>query len=205
MALHHLLYRCPRCGHDPLTGERDRASCQACGRAFVRVREGRRIRIAGPDGAVENALIQTLVGDIERLGGCRTAASAPDGSIRYSADVVMMEGLGEDPLYYGGALMGYVERLGTGTEGTLTITGDALCFSTPSAEEITWPLMRINSVQTSSSAVQISPVDAPIVQFRFVSDSPYRWEDLLRSLLREAYRERGRGEIVEFQPRIVCA
>ena len=40
-------------------------------------------------------------------------------------------------------------------------------------------------------------------EFKFPEDSPFRWEALLRENLRRAYRAAGRGEIVEFQPRIV--
>lgn len=66
-----------------------------------------------------------------------------------------------------------------------------------------WPLLQIRAVQTSSSSLQFSPLAGGLVQFRFLNDSPYRWESLLREGLRTVYKREGMGEIVEFQPRII--
>lgn len=205
MALHHLLYRCPRCGADPTTGERDRALCPSCGRTYVRVREGRRIRILDREGRVENALVQTLVGDIERQGGSLSVARRADGTVEYSADVRVTRALSEDAVVHEGRLLGYIERMSDPVPGVLTITDDALIFrpAEQPAEEH-WRLRGLKAVQTSSAALQISPQEGPVVQFRFVADSPFRWEDLLRTLLVQAYAREGL-EIVEFQPRIVAA
>lgn len=65
-----------------------------------------------------------------------------------------------------------------------------------------WPLLEIRAVQTSSSSLQISPAEGGVVEFRFPGDSTRRWESLLHHALRQAFRRAGRGEIVEFQPRI---
>ncbi|MEZ4414683.1 MAG: hypothetical protein R3E10_02945 [Gemmatimonadota bacterium] len=188
-----------------MQGERDRAVCPTCGRTFVRVREGRRIRILDAAGKVENALVQTLVGDIERLGGSLTTARQEDGRVEYSARVAVRRSLSEDPVEHEGRLLGYIERLGEPEQGTLTITEDALRFQPDVGDAAAWALMDLGAVQTSSAALQISPLRAPVVEFRFLGDSPFRWEDLLRTLLTEAYRREGRGEIIEFQPRIVAA
>jgi len=68
---------------------------------------------------------------------------------------------------------------------------------------LSWSLLEIRAVQTSSSSLQFSPRGGGLVELRFPYDSPLRWETLLRGALRRAYRREGRGEIVEFQPRIV--
>jgi hypothetical protein len=65
-----------------------------------------------------------------------------------------------------------------------------------------WLLLEIRAVQTSSSSLQISPAEGGVVEFRFPGDSTRRWESLLHYALRQAFRRAGRGEIVEFQPRI---
>ena len=58
-------------------------------------------------------------------------------------------------------------------------------------------------MQTSSSSLQVTIPSGELIQLRFSLDSPRRWEQLLKAALQKAYREAGRGEIVEFQPRIV--
>ena len=92
------------------------------------------------------------------------------------------------------------------------ITGDRLSFlpepaSNPGdsggSEEVTWLFLDIRAVQTSSSSLQFSPASGGLVEFRFESDSPFRWEHLLHRGLRRAYAAAGLGTIVEFQPRIV--
>lgn len=61
------------------------------------------------------------------------------------------------------------------------------------------------AIQASSSSIQIKARGEPVVSFRFPEDSPRFWEELLQEALRRFYRERGMGEIREFQPRIETA
>jgi hypothetical protein len=42
------------------------------------------------------------------------------------------------------------------------------------------------------------------VTFRFRTGSPRLWEELLQRALRALWRDLGRGEIREYQPRIVA-
>lgn len=50
MPLVYLLYRCPRCGHDPTEGKGDEARCPSCGARFSRGRKGGRLRVRDRDG-----------------------------------------------------------------------------------------------------------------------------------------------------------
>jgi hypothetical protein len=108
----------------------------------------------------------------------------------------------ELPVWYHGSLQGFAEKLNEPVEGTLRLTEEELSLSAPGAGMERWPLLTLGAIQTSSSSLQISPKEGGVVQFRFEDDSPKRWEDLLRLAVRRAYRRQGRGEIIEFQPRI---
>jgi hypothetical protein len=118
----------------------------------------------------------------------------------------------EAPVRWGGELLGFAEAMGGPVSGTVQLTPDALILHSHGGEEQgttqeaspeIWPLLDIRAVQTSSSSLQFSPSKGGLVQLRFRNDSPFRWEVLLRTALRQAYRREGLGEIVEFQPRIV--
>ncbi len=138
-------------------------------------------------------------------------SSAPGTPIRQSRVEVRQAGR-EAPVRLGGELLGFAEAMGEPTLGTIQLTAEALILipgaggaddSENGNPPEVWPLLEIRSVQTSSSSLQLSPPRGGLVQLRFASDSPFRWETILRQALRGAYRTAGLGEIVEFQPRIV--
>jgi len=202
MPLTYLLYRCPRCGHDPLSGEKDRAWCPECGAVFERGGEGGRLRVTQASGEVSKVAGGDLAKEIANLGGPLPAATDESGILRYAADVDVRYSGHERPVWFRGELVGFAEKLGDAERGTLSLEEDTLRFRAPETVR-EWPLMELRAVQTSSSSLQMSPVGGGLVEFKFLTDSPKRWEDLLRAALKSLYRERGAGEIVEFQPRIV--
>jgi hypothetical protein len=211
MPLTYLLYRCPRCGHDPLGGEKDEALCSACGTWFGRGGEGSLIHVRESTGEEWEVPSRLLTASIQALGGPGPRARDREGRIRYEAEVEVRVAREESPFRFRGELLGFAETLGVGVPGVLEITDEALTFSPSVTSEShsgsegirgSWPLLDIRAVQTSSSALQISPREGGLVQFRFRIDSPRRWEELLHMALREAYRRAGLGEITEFQPRI---
>ena len=222
MALHHLLFRCPQCGHDPTEGERDHAACPACGATFLRVRKGGEIRIQTPSEEPREERIEELLRRIDDFGGALESDMGPDGRVRRTSEVLMRKSSEEQPLRFKGSVLGFVEALSEGEHGHLHLQEDRLAFVPSGGQEDegaptvsgpvesagnsaeTWDLLDIRAVQSASSAVQISPPGGGMVQFQFVSDSPFRWEALLKAALQTAYAEAGRGEIREFQPRIVC-
>ncbi len=206
MPLRHLLYRCPTCGHDPTSGVGDVAECPACGASYRRGRaDPARILVVPGDGAEGREVPPgELVDAMEELGGPRTAARAPDGSLRYEAEVETRRSEEvEIPLHHRGEVLGFVERLGDAEEGRLVATADSLSLLRNGDPVSHWNHLDIGAIQASSSALQVSTRENRVFHFRFVEDSPKRWEDLLRWLVAEAYRREGRGEVVEFQPRIV--
>lgn len=207
MALKHLLYRCPACGHDPTSGKGDVVECAGCGASYRRGRaDPARIAVTGGDGGGSREVpAGELVDAIEAHGGPRTAArSSGDGAVRYASDVEVRRSEGEEvPVRHRGEVLGFVERLGKPENGQLAADADGLSLLKNGDPVGRWNLMDIRAIQATSSALQISTRENQIFHFRFVDDSPRRWEELLRWLVSEAYRREGRGEVVEFQPRIV--
>jgi len=204
VALRHILFRCPSCGHDPLTGEGDRAYCSSCQREFVRRKAGGTIEVLLA-GQSHKAPIGDLTRQIEDLGGALPAALGPDGTILYEARVLAQEADVESPVRFRGQVLGFFEQLGEGESGRLVLDEEAMRFfpdSDPAAPK-SWLLLGIRAVQSASSSIQISPSEGGVVLFRFEVDSPLRWESLLKSAMQRAYDRAGRGTIHEFQPRIV--
>ncbi len=202
MPLTYLLYRCPRCGHDPVEGRGDAARCPACRTAFARVGGTGRIRVQDPAGESWDVAPAALVDAIDRHGGPLSAVEERDGRPEYTAAAVLRRAREEEPVRVGGRLLGFVERFGQPHDGTLRLRGETLSFTVDGATVGQWNLLDLRSIQTSSGSLQITGEDG-MVQFRFHDDSPRRWESLLHHLIRDGYRREGRGEIVEFQPRIV--
>ncbi|MGI9626204.1 MAG: hypothetical protein ACR2QM_05155 [Longimicrobiales bacterium] len=203
MPLADLLYRCPECGHDPTEGEGDVVRCPACARSFERGSGDLLLSVQSPDGESQYVPTSVLVGQIEGRGGPLSRATGADGSTSYSAEVMVSWRVTEDPIRHRGELKGFSESMGEPTAATLTVNDDNVSISGPDVEPETWPFLEIRAVQTSSSSLQLSLPGDRLVQFQLPHDSPRRWEDLLRHLVREAYRRADRGFVVEFQPRIV--
>lgn len=202
MALTDLLYRCPRCGFDPLPGDGEGAECPACKTAYLRSEDGSGIRVSFPGGAPAELPPQLLTERIEAMGGALRGRTTLEGEI-HRAGVQMQRSDSEDQLRWGGRLVGYVERFQDPVEGSIRLTDVVLEFMDPEGQLLeSWPLSTLAAVQGASSAIQIRGEDGTLFQFRFLGDSPRRWESLLRIVVSEARRREGLGEVVEFQPRI---
>lgn len=203
MAMSDLLYRCPICGADPVQGSGDEVHCPTCDTRYRRGDPPAGVVVERPGREPEHLPATELTRAIDEAGGPFPAARAADGSIRYQARVMVRRSRREDPVRRSGELLGFVERLGEGSEATLHIDGEALELR-PSGEGARrrWPLLELRAVQTSSSSLQIRTATGTLVHFGFVEDSACRWQALVQGLLRRAYRRAGRGQIREFQPRI---
>lgn len=208
MALADLCYRCPDCGHDPMAGKGDRAWCPSCGLRVRRRRDGIYATRSGHGPQVAQA--PTLARPMEPLDGA-------DHPFRHSARAMVSWRIGQEPIWRGGKLRGFAERMGAPLPGTATLdreaisiessagpnpNSDAVCQPLPSRPSGRWDYLDLKAMQTSSSSLQVSLPGDRLVQLRFTDDSPKRWEDLLRQLIRAAYQRAGRGRVHEFQPRI---
>lgn len=218
MALADLLYRCPRCGHDPTHGRGDEARCAACGTVYRR----HRTRIVADDGAGEGAASTPpppplpdpwrrgvepaeLVDAVARLGGALDAALTPDGRVVHEARALHHGPVGDVPVRRGGTLVGYAERVAPGRPGRLRVDDDGLSFRFDDGARVeAWDLARVTGLQIASRALQVGVGGDTVLQWTLHADSPFRWESLLQDVLARRWRGLGRGELVEFQPRLTC-
>ena len=219
MPIHHMLYRCPRCGHDPLEGRKGRAKCSSCGTRFEQGR-GSLILMRPPQGPVEEASATSLIADLEKMGGAGTGRERGTGSsgerLLREARVAFGTAGGYDVIRWWGEVIGFSERISWKGKGLIRLEGESLTF-TPNGEaavrgggvdpdtggeEFSCLLGDIRGIQISSGAVQVTLERGQLYQFEFVDDSAKRWEDLLCLALRRFYREEGRS-VIEFKPRVV--
>ena len=187
MAIHRLLWGCPVCGEGSLTAE------DACGRCGTRFRRGRGAEIVatGPSGREARPAAEWL----DRL-----PAPAPAGreAIRWRLLETDVE-----PIRYAGDLIGWVERCGAWYRGTFELDGESLRIGGEVARVV--PLEDLAGVQPVSGGLVLRQRDGQVLDIRFDAASVLRWEHLVHDALRRRWAVLGRGDIVEFQPRIVVA
>lgn len=186
-----------------MEGEGDEAWCPSCGVRYQRGGEGGLLQVSNFQGSLKPVFGHSVAASLSPEG-----ESGPGGGHRRAQVGARRASGRESPVIHGGEVVGFAEALGEVTEGTLELTDNALVLWGPEEEAPPmdqWALLDIRAVQTTSSALQISPITGGVVQFRFLDDSPLRWEELLHARIREEIRKEGRGEVLEFQPRIVAS
>ena len=209
MPIHHMLYRCPRCGHDPLDGHKGRAKCVSCGTQFEQGR-GAAIIVRPPDGPPEQSTASDLLADVERLGGPGIGTQLGEESLFREARTALGRADGHDVIRWRGEVLGFSEHISWRGRGIIRLEGEALTFKPAQgpargrgpSQTFSWLLGDIRGVQISAGALQITLDGGRLYQFKFVDDSPKRWEDLLCLALRRLYAWGGQC-ITEFKPRIV--
>lgn len=143
---------------------------------------------------------------IEDHGGPMTArAQDADGRVNYSAQALVSWRTDEEPVWYRGVLRGFSECMSTPALGEISVDDETLEVHDDRSNGGRWCYLELAAVQATSSSLQLSLPGDRLVQFRFLNDSPRRWEDLLHRLVSDAYERAGRGRVIEFQPRIVTA
>ncbi len=203
MAIPDFLWACPECGEDRgLIRDRTGFRCRTCATRFRRV-QGASIRAERPDGS---SVIRRPREWLARLPepADLLRERADDQPLR-SARVTTRWVTGTDTVRGREGYLNRIELWGDEEQGTLEIRPDSLVYAPDGETPIRWPLQSIVAVQASSSSLQINRSDEPLVAFRFTDDSIRLWEELLHAALRDFYGRTGRGEIVEFQPRITTA
>ncbi len=225
MAIRDLLWACPLCGAvnglKPV-GKEER--CCGCDAVFLRG-SGSSILVATTDGrmtarpAAEWAemLPAEPPGPVTAGGGEASAGGeggpypALPGSAEGYAPIGWLQdrvlarfALGQEAIRYGSEYLGMMERLGEPRAGTLTLTTESLRLELEDGESHLWPLEDIAALQASGRNVQVRPRGQPIISFSFPDTSARLWDESLAAALRQCWRRLGRGEIMEFQPRIVA-
>ena len=193
MPLTDLIYRCPFCGTATVKGKGVEAHCPGCERVYQPATTGDGLRVRGPDGSDLEIEVGALLDRTGSLGG--------DGTVLESSALASFA-YSERPVRYRDALIGFFEERRPSRPGQLRLDDRTVQFTEGSGELHEWSLLDLRAVQTASAAVQISPLVGGLVSFRILDDSPRRWEEALKSRLRSVWRDEGRGEIFEFQPRI---
>lgn len=131
----------------------------------------------------------------------RLQPAGADGALQ-RARVRVRTATGENVVRLGSVYLNRIERFGPPREGMLALLADRLRFDPDGGEAEEWTFDELTAVQPSSSTLQVKARRRPVVSFRFPEDSARFWEEILCAALRRHYRGAGRGEIVEFQPRI---
>jgi hypothetical protein len=202
LALSDLLWACPACG--TVGGVSGSGAC-GCGVVFSRGR-GAAVRARFPDGRVEerpaHEWVDRLPDPAGLLGAGERGGQTVGGVVR-SARVTAREVTRTRAVRRGRLFLNRIERYGPAREARLELTDQALVFRPEGEPARPWPFDRITAVQASSNTLQIKLRDRPLVSFRFHEDSIFLWESLIQVALRVFYRRTGRGEIIEYQPRIV--
>ena len=200
MPIHHMLYRCPRCGHDPLEGHKARAACPGCRTCFEQGR-GATLIVRPPDGPTEVTDASRLLATVEERGGPGVRTNEGQEVLVREAEIRFGVVQGHDVIRWRGMVFGFSERVVWKGERVLTLEGEALTVSGDGGV-FSWGLSEIRGVQISSRALQITLRGSRMNQFEFIDDSPKRWEDLICTALSRFYARSGRS-VVEFKPRIV--
>ncbi len=202
-----MLYRCPRCGQDPLDGDEGGAKCSSCGTSFEQGR-GSVIIVRSPDGPPEPTSASSLIADVERMGGPglkkdRGEDQGEEVLFRESR-IVFGKAEGHDVIRWRGEVLGFSERISRKGEGFLKLEGEELSFKPDGKSEgFSCLLGDIRGVQISSMALQVTLEGARLYQFELLDGSPKRWEDLLCLTLRRFHARSG-NHITEFKPRIIA-
>lgn len=204
MAIPDLLWACPECGEDRgLSPESRHYRCRRCGTVYRRG-EGAAIEAQHPDGTRtvrQPAEWMRLVPTPESI----VSQHVNDAELIRSAKVDARWVTGTDSVHGEDGFLNYIEVWGQETSGTLRLWPERLVFAADGDDPVAWALASLRAVQASSSSLQVNGQEAPLVSFHFQDDSILLWEELLHAALRDLYARTGKGEIVEFQPRIVTA
>jgi hypothetical protein len=195
VAIRDLLCSCPLCGHTAGIRRAGRAErCTGCNARFLRG-GGARIVAVTPDG---RRFVRPAADWLDLAG---IAEPPPDGCLGPErVSIRIAEGLA--PIRAHGELLGWSERFGPSRHGTLTLTPDALEFRGDQPQVDVWRLAELTAVQPSSSSLQIKARGRPVAAVRFNDGSVRLWEERIKHAIRILHRAAGRGEIVEFHPRI---
>lgn len=199
MALSDLFWACPACGEDRALAAPE-AGCSACATRFLRG-SGGSIRAVAADGT------ETSRSAAEWLEDLPKPSSLLENDPVRTARVRIRTVAGEAKVFGEAGYLNRVEVFGPDGRGRLRLHSDRLVVARGmegkgDTREM-WPLETLTAIQTSSNSLQVKRKGAPLVAFRFEDDAIYLWEHLLRAALRDFYGRTGRGEIREFQPRIV--
>jgi hypothetical protein len=198
MAIRDLLYACVDCGREAgIKAVHDGDVCDRCGARYSRA-DGATIRVVHNDGSSDVKHPSEWLDLLEQrvpIEGMR-----PDRRER----VFVRTAVSSKPLYHRGIYLGQVEHFGDPEPGWLSLKPAELCFEPDNGAPRTWPLDDLTAVQPSSTSLQLKLRRGPVLSLKFPEASSLLWEEHVRHAVQSLYSQVGRGQIREYQPRIVC-
>jgi hypothetical protein len=200
--LHHLLYRCPECGYDPVARDNHGARCHGCGARYNRGDLALVVTRRG-DGGLRTGPAAELIDAIRAWEDKSPSGRGPDGRVDYSAAATFRRVVGQGVVHHGPYVAGFYEKFSSEVAGTLRLTDDRIEVDAEDGASFSWDLGEVRAVQTSSKSLQLNFREDGLFDFRFAEDSPRRWEEILHAGLQAAYGRSGR-RVREFQPRVVA-
>lgn len=185
-----LLWACVVCGREESLrpGEHDREVCRECGTTYERG-QGANIIVTRQGSA-----------PIEKPAG-KWARELPSVSLEGSADCTVRFADRDLPIRAYGQYMGRYEQFGEPVAGRLSVDAERVRFQ--ATRSFDWSLLDLTAIQLSSSTLQLKARRQPLVTIRFTTSSSKLWEERLQGAVQAAYHRAGKGDVVEFQPRIV--
>ncbi|HSH45805.1 MAG TPA: hypothetical protein VK966_08115 [Longimicrobiales bacterium] len=209
MAVADLLWACPLCGADRgIERPRKAAVCWQCGASFLRTK-GARIQATTAEGARETRSAGEWV---DRLPDPASLLDAAEGEVVRIARVTARFAVRDEVVDDRGRYLNRIEIYGDREDGELRLLHDRVTYHAASkggkkgtgeaSVPVHWTFDDLTAVQASSRKLQLKGRRAPLASFAFRDDSSFLWEHLLEAAVQRHYQRTGRGEIVEFQPRI---
>ncbi|MEJ2184486.1 MAG: hypothetical protein P8Z36_00950 [Gemmatimonadota bacterium] len=202
MALTDLFWACPICGAQDafrggLEGKGNGIRCSHCGSRFRRV-HGASIEVERADGTREIASAAHWLDGLPPMDDLLA-----ENPIREARATLRVAGA-ERVIQENGRYLNRIELFGKPQPGTLRLRPDAVTFhpDRQGSDEVTWSFEGLTAIQPSSHTLQLKGRGRPVASIRFENDSVRLWEELLMLAVRAFYRRTGRGDVVEFQPRI---
>lgn len=182
-----IVWACVVCGlENGLTGE---GKCRQCGAEYRR-------------GRGAHVVVKRATGQEAEYSPVEITKLLPAPGATGSAHCTVRDSAGDHAYYAHGRYLGRIEKLGPPRAGTLTLSAERLRFDALQGESFDIPLLDITAIQPSSHALQLKTRGRPVFSIKFTDSSPKLWEERLQNAISAEYARAGRGDVVEFQPRI---
>ncbi len=195
MPIRHLLYACVECGREGgIQPTKDGEVCDRCATRYTRA-EGSMIRCERPGRETE------VKHPADWLNYLHTHSEK--GATRRPAPVTLRIAPRQKPYRHSDVLLGFIEEFDPPEDGTIELGEDSINFKSAAGER-RWPLDELTAVQPTSGTLNLKLRKGPLVAIRFRDGSPLLWEERVKAAIQKRFSASGRGEIAEFQPRIVC-
>ncbi|MDZ7261504.1 MAG: hypothetical protein ONB05_05295, partial [candidate division KSB1 bacterium] len=197
--IENFLYKCPLCLKEDALKTEDRCRCTNCAAQFERV--GRNIKVNGQIFACSQLYQKIKQVSLEALPTNELNLAPGEVLYKESKRALLRQGRQGVPYHGFGGIFSILEILEKIDEGRFYITNRNFFFKGNNGLK-KFPLEHITCVTTDSQDFVFKFRGQPYFHIRFMEESPLKYEDIAREVLRTFWKGK---HIVEFQPRIVFA